>query len=345
MIDRAVPEFTRSLRQRLEAVRGKSSIRLGDVLMQWNFEALCTILFSEVDVDPKLAETYIRVVKDGTGSPPVDLPFTPFGRAVREVVPVILPWVEAQIRKHVEHEDRYAGDGLSAMLRANARLTSPMSESALAREVHHFIAAGLIVSGPLLFLLQNLQQRPDILASVVEEARGAEYNAAIGVLSEDTRKFPLLSCAFFESRRVSPGVKFGFGRTLVAFNHTTAEGATVLVPENWWVILSYGSVHLDPANHPDPVAFRPSRFAQRADDDEGLMRDMSVVGGGGGNIVPKLGDKLEGHGCPGVRLTRHMVLAAVLELLRFDWLLVDPHSPPTGTQALSCAFITYLLMK
>jgi cytochrome P450 len=323
VIDHAMPQIVTSLRKVLSAVRGRTDVILKDELLSWNFNALCYVLFSNVDYSMK--DTYIKFVNGAVNAPPIDLPFTEFGKAVRSL-PSIIVWLEKQIEEHIKHPTKYEKDGLSAMLNANSKIKHPLSINSLAYELNHIFAAGLIVGSPALFFIQHIQSHPADLTKLKAELLSSDYNSKTGLLEQDLKNFTLLNSFYLESRRMSPGVKFATGSSRISFDYVTNEGVKYHIPKGWWILLSPLTVGFDAGHHKHPEEFDSRRFL--GETDTHVQEKMEVIAQGAGS-TPK--GKHSGHGCPGWKLAGRLVRTVFIELvLGYEWKLNNPASPPSN---------------
>lgn len=116
-----------------------------------------------------------------------------------------------------------------------------------------FIAGHETTSFTLAWTLFLLAEHPDVAAWLDEELAGLAGPPVVADLPRLTR----LDAVLKESQRLLPATPFLFIRE-------PTESASVLgrpLPKGAWLVLSPLLTHRDPVRFPDPLAFRPTRWA------------------------------------------------------------------------------------
>jgi len=217
------------------------------------------------------------LLNQGAFSPPINLPFTAYGRAVRA-----RDRLRVYIREQVASRDGQ-GTALGVLKGARSRGGARLDPAELEIELlHFFFAAQGGLTAALAWLLVVLGEHPRIAGRLRAEADGVlgdgpptlaqvgELAAARAVSREVLRAFPIAPVTFLGVARKDLELD-GF-RIRAGW-----KGAGAI-----WATLQ------DSAVFRDPTAFRPDRL-----DDQGIA---ALPPGG---YVPQGGGPRDGHRCPG----------------------------------------------
>ena len=229
---------------------------------------------------------------------PIDLPGTTYRHGLR-ARDRILALLEKIAQRHV---DAPQGDGLSRILDAAKNAGAPLDAKTAAREMHHFLLAGLIVYAELVATLRALHEhaavREKLRAEVLAQARTGPIGPA------QLRAMPFLMQVVDEVKRTCPNVPMSFGRAKAPID---VQGFTI--PKGFLVMMAVYESNLDPI-FTSPDKFDPERFSPDRDEQKRAPNAFSPQGAGA----------LTGHKCAGFDFaTVMMQLFAALALRAADW--------------------------
>jgi len=187
---------------------------------------------------------------------PFNVPFTPYGKMVRqseEIERRITEWAGC---KRGNPDDR----DIMATLANNADENGkPISDAGIVGHVPSlFVAAYDTCQTALIWTLVLLSQHPSIARDVADELAGLEGTiTGAGIAGiEKVRDLPLLDAVVKESMRLLPPLPMQARRAM----HATALG-DYPVPEGTRVVLSALVTNRLPDLYPDPDRFLPERWA------------------------------------------------------------------------------------
>ncbi|MDQ3935740.1 MAG: cytochrome P450 [Actinomycetota bacterium] len=167
----------------------------------------------------------------------------PYARFVRlrEEIDVLLYELIDELR-----DEAGRSDVLTMLLAARHEDGSPMSAQDLRDELMTLLVAGHeTTASELAWVFERLVREPRVLSRLVEEIDGGDGDAYLTATVQETlRRRPVLTNAV--PRLVKKQFEIG-GWTYPADTHVTANAYLI---------------HHDPANYPDPYAFRPERFLE-----------------------------------------------------------------------------------
>lgn len=241
--------------------------------------------------DEAMAAEFSRVVQ-GAFAPPVNLPFTAYGKALKS---------RDKLRAYI-HEAVSTRDGEGTALAVLKAARGPEGEALSPRELemellHFFFAAHAGIAGALAWLVVVLAQRPELTAKVRAELEGLPPEPGYA----DLMGLRYLAAVCREVRRaypIAPSTFFG-----VALRDLEFEGHSI--PKGWkgvgalWPTLQHADTFRDPA------AFEPERLTDEA---AGKLPENAYVPQGGGPP--------DGHRCPGESFVDLVLPLFVVSLLR-----------------------------
>ena len=269
-------------------------LTLNGELTQLAFD-MANVLFAAAD--PATSDTKViadfDVMLKGTFAPPVKLPFTAYGKALK-----------ARDRLRVYIKDAVAtrggaGTALGVLKAARGPKGDALSQAELEIELlHFFFAAHGGITAVLAWLMATLGSRPDVLAKVKAEVDalpagplthdgvlGMRYTAAVG--RELRRVYP-----------VTPTTFFGIARKDLEYDgHTIKKG--------WAAVGAIWNTLQDGATFKDPGKLDPER-----------MTDAAFASLPENAYVPQGGGPREGHRCPGEVLTDLVVVLFAAAFVR-----------------------------
>ena len=151
------------------------------------------------------------------------------------------------------------GDLLSMLLLARDDEGQPMSESQVIDECVTLLAAGHETTAvALAWTWLLLGQSPAVAARLYDEVNGVLGGEP--VTFERLAELPYTEAIVKETLRLYPPA-FSFGRTPLEEIDFTAEGGRYLFRKGASLIVSTIAMHRLPEYYPDPLAFRPERWA------------------------------------------------------------------------------------
>ena len=239
-----------------------------------------------------LAEAFVAL--------PINLPGTAFAKGLR-ARDRILALLEAVVQRHIDAPPA-PPDGLARILSAAKAAGAPLDARTAAREMHHFLLAGMIVYAELAATLRALHEHPQVRerlrAEVLTHAPSGPVSAA------QLRAMPYLMQVVDEVKRTCPNVPMSFGRAKSDFD---IDGYTI--PRDTLVMMAVYESNLDPV-FTAPASFDPDRFSPERDERRRAPDAFAPQGAG----------ELSGHKCAGFDFaTVMMQLFAVLALRTANW--------------------------
>ncbi len=229
---------------------------------------------------------------------PIDLPGTAYRRGLR-ARDRILALLEQIVQRHLAAPQ---GDGLSRILDAAKEAGAPLDAKTCAREMHHFVLAGMIVYAELCAMLRALHENKEVREKLLAEVLAQAPSGPVG--PAQLRQMPFLLQVVDEVKRTCPNVPMSFGR---ARADITVDGMTI--PKGSLVMMAVYESSLDPV-FTAPEKFDPARFSPERNE-QALAPHAFMPQGAG---------PLTGHKCAGYDFSTVMMqLFAVLALRRARW--------------------------
>jgi cytochrome P450 len=315
-----IPGIEESVERSLAAWAGAGEIRWIDEMKRLSIEVICAAILgmSPGDSMDGLRRDY-GLVTGGFATLPIDLPGTPYRKALRARDRIF-----AVLGAKVAEKRRQPGeDGLSRILAGGGDLT----DEQLVLELHHAVIAGFIVYAELGAMVRQLTEHPDVRDRVAAEIR---KGAPGGRLSAETlARLPYLLQVVNEVKRLCPIVAAVFGKARRDF-----EFAGATVPAGWMVMWAPRPSHVEFGVYDSPERFDPDRFSPERAEDKRHEHAFAPQGAG----------PATGHRCPGLDLATVIMEIFAIALLRdytwelppqdleFDWSRTPPE-PKDGLRA------------
>lgn len=243
---------------------------------QLTFEIASTLLMGTTHDDQAQIAALSRDFTDmsaGLTSLPANLPFAPYGKALR-ARDRILAHIERAIAERQLNPTR---DALSLLIQTRDEdgngldLTELKAQALLLLFAGHETTTSMITS-----FCMAMAQHPDVWARAREEQMALDLGDDLQM--SDFKAMPYLEQVLKEVERLYAPVAGGFRGVVKPFDFGGYH-----VPAGWRVIYSIPSAHHDPAVYTEPERFDPDRFSpERA---EGARVPYSLVGFGGGSRV------------------------------------------------------------
>jgi cytochrome P450 len=250
--------------------------------------SIADCLFAGADPDAKagpMLEAF-RVFLAGLLAPPIRLPFTSFGKALK---------ARDQLRAYVAGAVERAPPGnhaLQRMLAARGDDGKGFTPSEIKTETLHFFgAAYAAIQGTLCDLLIALAQNPAVKQRAREEARAGKRQYLDQVTREVRRFYPIAPSTFIA--KVKEDCEFGGFR----------------IEKNWKAVGVLHSSMRDAGSFPEPDRFDPDRFApERGEAERSPPR-----------YVPHGAGPTHGHRCAGEQLANVLLVTFLQKVVEYDW--------------------------
>jgi cytochrome P450 len=231
---------------------------------------------------------------------PISLPGTAYTKGL-QARDRILSLLEVIVQRHIDSPPTQP-DGLSRILAAAREAGASLDAKTAAREMHHFLLAGMIVYAELAAILRALHEHPNVRERLRTEVLANAPSGAIG--SAQLRAMPYLMQVVDEVKRTCPNVPMSFGRAKCDID---VGGCTI--PQGCLVMMAVYESNLDPI-FTAPQTFDPERFSLERDERQRAPDAFMPQGAGA----------LTGHKCAGFDFaTVMMQLFAVLALRAAKW--------------------------
>lgn len=272
-------------------------------LRNYTLDVACKLLIGlDHAAQTSLGHQY-EVWCQGLFSTPVNLPFTPFGKAVRSRTK-LLAEIEILIRSRQAQSARTsADDALNLMLAAKDEDGQGLSIQELKNQVLLLLFAGHeTLTSALASMCLLLAQHPQILAAA--RAEQAQFRTE-PLTFETLKQMTYLDRLLKEVLRVVPPVGGGFREVI-----RDCEYQGYQIPQGWQVLYQINVTHQDPNIYRDPELFDPERFNVERAEDRSEVFGYVTFGGGLRECLGKEFAKLE------------MKLFAARLLQEFDWQLL-----------------------
>jgi cytochrome P450 len=251
--------------------------------------------------DPAIEDAFGKVAA-GLLSPPINLPFTAYGRALKA-----RDFIRGVVNEAVlAHEKDDGGGGtlvLSRLMQARDG-EERLSREEIGIETFHFFAAYAAVIGGLSFVASALGQHPDIAARAREEVVREVPQGSLSVAA--LRKLAYVDRVTREVRRATPVLPMTFFGTIK--RDVTFQG--IRIPKGHRAIGCIGATLQDERAFPEPARFDPERWVHPSE-----AQERGWIPHGGGVHA-------DGHRCAGEALADLMMKVFAVHMLRgFSWRL------------------------
>ncbi|XP_059317793.1 beta-amyrin 28-monooxygenase-like [Lycium ferocissimum] len=278
---------------------------------RYTFRLACRLFVSVEDPNhvAKFADPF-DVLASGLISIPIDLPGTPFNRAIKASNFIRKELVEIIKQRKIDLGERKASptqDILSYMLLTCDENGKFMHELDIADKILGLLIGGHdTVGSACAFIVKYLAELPEIYEGVYQEQMEIAKSKAPGELLnwEDIKKMKYSWNVACEVLRLAPPLQGAFREALSDFIFNGFS-----IPKGWKIYWSTNSTHKSPDFFPEPEKFDPSRF-----EGSGPLPYTFVPFGGG----PRM--------CPGKEYARLEILVFMHHLVkRFKWEKIIPN--------------------
>ena len=242
---------------------------------------------------------------------PINLPFTPYGKALKA-----RDFLRGKIAEALQaHQAKPMDDAMAQAMAARSKDGEKLSDEEICIETFHFFGAYVPVIGGLAFLMMCLGQNRDVLDKLRTEVR--EKLPSGPVTLARLRDLPYLDRVCKESRRVQPVLPITFFAKVK--EECSFDG--VRVPKGMKAVGCISPTLQDAAVYESPAKFDPDRWVNA-----GPPQQSAWVPHGGGQ-------HLTAHRCAGEQLANLMLKTfAVLMLRSYDWTFPPQDFSPTKGQ-------------
>ncbi|XVE86035.1 hypothetical protein DITRI_Ditri18aG0004000 [Diplodiscus trichospermus] len=301
---------------------GSQEVAVFPLAKNYTFWVACKVFLSIED--PKHVTEFshpFNVLASGIISIPIDLPGTPFNRAIKASNLIRKKLSTIIKQRKIDLAERKASqtqDILSHMLLTTDENGQCMNELDIADKILGLLVGGHdTASAVITFIVKYLAELPDIYHKVLtEQIEIAKLKAPGELLNwEDIQKMRYSWNVAREVMRLAPPVQGAFREALNEFIY-----AGFTIPKGWKLYWSVNSTHRIPEYFPQPEKFEPSRF-----EGNGPSPYTYVPFGGG----PRM--------CPGKEYARLEILVFMHNIVkRYKWeklvpdenIIVDPLPMP-----------------
>ncbi|XP_030931835.1 beta-amyrin 28-monooxygenase-like [Quercus robur] len=284
---------------------GKQEVTVFPLAKNYTFWLACRLFLSIEDPKhvAKFADPF-TVLASGILTIPIDLPGTPFNRAIK-ASKVIKKELRAIIKQRkidlAENKASPTQDILSHMLLASDENGQFMTEMDIADKILGLLIGGHdTASAAVTFVVKYLAELPEIYNEVLKEQMEIAKSKKPGELLnwDDIQKMRYSWNVACEVMRLAPPLQGAFRE---AINDFVFAGFSI--PKGWKLYWSANSTHRNPEYFPEPEKFDPSRF-----EGNGPLPYSYVPFGGG----PRM--------CPGKEYARLEILVFMHNVVkRFNW--------------------------
>jgi retinoid hydroxylase len=256
---------------------------------------------SDPSSDDSDIENAFGDVATGLLSIPINLPFLPYGKALKSR-DFILTAIDRALDAH-EKTGEGGTNVLSRLMQARAG-EEKLSREELRIETFHFFGAYAAVIGGLSFLASALGQHEDVAKRAREEVMSVSPTGSLTIAS--LKKLTYLDWVTREVRRATPILPLTFFGSIK--RDLVFQG--IRIPKGHHAIGCIGATLLDAGTYPEPTRFDPMRWEK-----PNATQEAAWIPHGGGA-------HLDGHRCAGEMLAHVMMKIFAATLLRdYAWTL------------------------
>ncbi|KAB1225921.1 Abscisic acid 8'-hydroxylase 2 [Morella rubra] len=227
-------------------------------MKRYAFDVAIISVFGE-NLDPEIEgiKSLYECLEKGYNSMPVDLPGTPYRKAMK--ARKLLNETLRRLIEKKKESGRHGGGLLRVLLGAKDERLNQLSDSQIADNIIGVIfAAHDTTASVLTWVLKYLHDNGNVLDAVTreqEEIRRKLFEANRGLTWNDTRRMPLTGRVIQETLRTASILSFTFRE---AVEDVEFEG--YVIPKGWKVLPLFRNIHHCAEFFPQPEKFDPSRF-------------------------------------------------------------------------------------
>lgn len=289
----------------------KEQVVVFPLTKRFTFWLACRLFISLEDPDQvaKFADPF-DLLASGLISIPIDLPGTPFRRAIKasnHIRKELSGIIKQRKIDLAEGKATPTQDILSHMLLTSDENGKFMNELDIADKILGLLVGGHdTASSACAFIVKYLAELPQIYDGVYKEQMEIAKSKGPGELLnwDDLQKMKYSWNVACEVLRLAPPLQGAFREAMTDFMYNGFA-----IPKGWKLYWSANSTHRNSELFPEPLKFDPSRFEGRG------PAPYSFVPFGGG---PRM--------CPGKEYARLEILVFMHHLVkRFKWEKIIPH--------------------
>ncbi|KAL2458179.1 Cytochrome [Forsythia ovata] len=289
----------------------KNEVKVFPLANRYTFWLACRLFLSVEDPNhvAKFAEPF-NALASGLISIPIDLPGTPFNRAIKAsnfIRKELVAIIKQRRTDLAEGKASPTQDILSHMLLTSDENGKFMTELDIADKILGLLIGGHdTASSACTFIVKFLAELPEIYEGVYKEQMEIANSKAPGELLnwDDIQKMKYSWNVACEVLRLAPPLQGAFREALTDFMYNGFS-----IPKGWKIYWSANSTHRNAEIFPEPQKFDPSRF-----EGSGPAPYTFVPFGGG----PRM--------CPGKEYARLEILVFMHQLVkrfRFEKIIPD----------------------
>ncbi|KAK4850193.1 hypothetical protein QYF36_004641 [Acer negundo] len=220
--------------------------------------AMASAFGHQPDLEIEGIKYLYHCLEKGYNSMPLDLPGTPFHKAMK-ARKQLNEKLRRLIKKKRESDQKQIGGLLGVLLADKDQKLNQLSDSQIADNIIGVIfAAHDTTASVLTWIFKYLHDNGDLLEVVTREQEGIRHK----IIEEnrelswdDTRHMPLTTRVIQETLRTASILSFTFRE---AVEDVEFEG--YLIPKGWKILPLFRSIHHSADFFPQPEKFDPSRF-------------------------------------------------------------------------------------
>ncbi|KAK3206308.1 hypothetical protein Dsin_020354 [Dipteronia sinensis] len=219
--------------------------------------AMVSAFGHQTDLEMEGIKHLYHCLEKGYNSMPLDLPGTPFHKAMKARKQ--LNEKLGRLIKKKRESGKQIGGLLGVLLAAKDQKLNQLSDSQIADNIIGVIfAAHDTTASVLTWIFKYLHDNGDLLEVVTKEQESIRHKIIEenrGLSWDDTRHMPLTTRVIQETLRTASILSFTFRE---AVEDVEFEG--YLIPKGWKVLPLFRSIHHSADFFPQPEKFDPSRF-------------------------------------------------------------------------------------
>ncbi|MCT7967305.1 cytochrome P450 [Laspinema sp. D1] len=249
-------------------------------LRTYMFDIASTLLIgTETGSETIYLSQIFQTWAEGLFSIPINLPWTPFGKALH-CRKLLLEKIEEIVHRR-QQETAPRNDALGLLLAAKDEEGNGLSLDEIKDQVLLLLFAGHETqTSSLSSLCLLLAQHPQVITKLREEQEKVGFTGSLNM--EMLKEMTYLEQVVKEVLRLVPPVAGGFRRVL-----ESCEFNNYQIPEGWMVLYQINQLHKDSSIYSNPQEFDPDRFSLDRAEDKPKPFTWIPFGGGARECVGK----------------------------------------------------------
>ncbi|KAJ7980827.1 Abscisic acid 8'-hydroxylase [Quillaja saponaria] len=242
----------------LSTWKNKKKVNTLQEMKSYAFEvAMISAFGDKMDNEMEGIKKLFLCLEKGYNSLPLDLPLTPYRRAIK--ARKILSETLRRLIERRRESRNYDGGLLGVLLGGKQQRLNELSDSQIADNIIGVIfAAHDTTASVLTWVLKYLHDNVDLLETVRKEHEGIRrklVEIGRGLIWDNTRHMPLTDRVIQETLRRASILSFTFREAV-----RDIEFQGYLIPKGWKVLPLFRCIHHSADLFPQPNIFDPSRF-------------------------------------------------------------------------------------